>query len=349
MISIIIPVYNAEKYLERCIKSVLNSTYGNFEVLLINDGSSDRSLEICRNYSDRDSRIRVFTQENQGASAARNRGIEESLGEWIVFVDSDDVIACDFLAVVADKACQNTDMIVFDHCRSGRVFKRNSCNRVRTLVPQINYYDTEDRLLIIKKMLCARDLTDSTNTSLLSPCGKAYKRSVIMKYSIRFPVDVIICEDRLFNIEYYMRARTYVHVFRTVYYVTWRADSLTHCCQKDLVNNYHVFRRKLKKFMEEQEIFETLKSAYYDNVLADMTEILIYGIFRPDSMRTYRESKRICQSVHEDEIVRAALQNNAKEGNPARRILLFFFERKHYGIVNLICKLSFLVLRRLKR
>lgn len=146
-----------------------------------------------------------------------------------------------------------------------------------------------------------------------------------------------------------MRARTYAHVFRTVYYVTWRADSLTHCCQKDLVNNYHVFHRKLKKFMEEQEIFETLKSAYYDNVLADMTEILIYGIFRPDSMRTYRESKRICQSVHEDEIVRAALQNNAKEGNPARRILLFFFERKHYGIVNLICKLSFLVLRRLKR
>lgn len=178
MISIIIPVYNAEKYLERCIKSVLDSTYGNFEVLLINDGSSDRSLEICRYYSDRDSRIRAFTQENQGVSSARNRGIEESLGEWIVFVDSDDVIACDFLTVVADKACQNTDMIFFDYCRSGRVSKRNSCNRVRTLVPQINYYDTEDRLLIIKKMLCARDLTDSTNTSLLSPWGKAYKRSV---------------------------------------------------------------------------------------------------------------------------------------------------------------------------
>ena len=121
-------------------------------------------------------------------------------------------------------------MIFFDYCRSRRVSKRNSCNRVRTLVPQIDYYDTEDRLLIIKKMLCARDLTDSTNTSLLSPWGKAYKRSVIMKYSIRFPVDVIICEDRLFNIEYYMRARTYAHVFRTVYYVTWRGDSLTPCC-----------------------------------------------------------------------------------------------------------------------
>lgn len=152
MISIIIPVYNTEKYLERCINSVLDSTYENFEILLVDDGSNDRSLEICRNYSDRDSRIRVFMQKSRGGvSSARNRGIEESLGEWIVFVDSDDVIACDFLAVVADKACQNTDMIFFDHCRSGRVSKRNSCNRVRTSVPQINYYDTEDRLLIIKK------------------------------------------------------------------------------------------------------------------------------------------------------------------------------------------------------
>ena len=101
--------------------------------------------------------------------------------------------------------------------------------------------------------------------------------------------------------------------------------------------------------MEEQEIFKTLEKAYYDNVLANMTQILIYGIFRPNSMRTYSESKRICQSVHEDEIVRVALQNNAKEGNPARRILLFFFERKYYGIVNLICKSSYFVLRRLRR
>ena len=102
MISVIIPVYNTEKYLGRCINSVLSSTYKNFEILLIDDGSNDRSLEICRNYGNRDCRIRVFTQENQGASAARNRGIEESCGEWIVFVDSDDVISCDFLEIVAD-------------------------------------------------------------------------------------------------------------------------------------------------------------------------------------------------------------------------------------------------------
>ena len=349
MISIIIPVYNTEKYLERCINSVLDSTYKNYEILLVDDGSDDCSLEICRNYSDKDSRIRVFTQENQGASAARNRGIEESLGEWIVFVDSDDVIAHDFLAVVADKVCQDVDIIFFDYCQSKKVSKRNSCNRVRISVPLINYYDTKDRLLIIEKMLCAQDLTDGRNTNLMSPCAKAYRKSVIMKYSIRFPIDVIICEDRLFNIEYYMRARAYAHVLRTGYYVTWRTDSLTRCYQRNLVTNYHVFHHKLKKFMEEQEIFKTLEKAYYDNVLANMTQILIYGIFRPNSMRTYSESKKICRSVHEDEIVRAALQNNGKEGNSARRILMFFFEREYYGIVNLICKSSYFVLRRLRR
>lgn len=349
MISVIIPVYNTEKYLGRCINSVLSSTYKNFEILLIDDGSNDRSLEICRNYGNRDCRIRVFTQENQGASAARNRGIEESCGEWIVFVDSDDVISCDFLEIVAENVCQDVDLIFFDYCRYKGVSERNIWERNSTHVPFVEYYDTEDKLWIIKKMLCAEDLADGTNANLLSPWGKAYRKSIIMEYSIRFPLDVIIGEDRLFNIEYYLKARNYAHVFRNVYYVTWRANSLTHCYQKDLIENYHIFHCKLMRIMKEQGIFKILEGAYYDNVLANMTEILIYGIFRPNSGTTHSERDKVCRCVHEDEIIRTALRKKGKEGNFARRLLLFFFDREYYGMVNLICKLSYFVLRRLKR
>ena len=96
MISVIIPVYNTEKYLDRCIRSVLNSTYKDFEVLLIDDGSVDGSLEICRTYCRLDRRVRFLTQKHGGVSEARNRGIQESRGEWLVFVDSDDFISEDF-------------------------------------------------------------------------------------------------------------------------------------------------------------------------------------------------------------------------------------------------------------
>ena len=90
LISIIVPVYNAEKYLNRCIDSVLNQTYKNIELILINDGSTDNSLNICQDYANKDNRIKVITQENSGVAVARNKGIEVATGEYIMFLDSDD-------------------------------------------------------------------------------------------------------------------------------------------------------------------------------------------------------------------------------------------------------------------
>lgn len=92
-ISVIVPVYNTEKYLYRCIDSVLTQTYTDFELLLIDDGSKDASGRICDEYASKDSRVRVFHRENKGLSSARNRGLEEACGDWVIFLDSDDVWA----------------------------------------------------------------------------------------------------------------------------------------------------------------------------------------------------------------------------------------------------------------
>lgn len=97
LISVIVPVYNVEKYLERCIRSILDQTYEKFELLLIDDGSPDSSIEICRKYEEQDSRIRVFCKENGGLSSARNYGLDHCNGDYITFVDSDDYIANDYL------------------------------------------------------------------------------------------------------------------------------------------------------------------------------------------------------------------------------------------------------------
>ena len=93
LVSVIVPVYNVEKYLTRCLDSIVEQTYQKLEILLINDGSTDDSGEICRQYAERDSRIRLFHQENRGQSAARNVGLDNMTGEYIVFVDSDDYIS----------------------------------------------------------------------------------------------------------------------------------------------------------------------------------------------------------------------------------------------------------------
>lgn len=104
LISIIIPVYNSERYLEKCVNSVLNQTYKNLEIILVDDGSTDLSPRMCDAFSVQDSRIKVIHQENQRQAAARNTGIEVASGEYIMFVDSDDYIADDMCEYLMDGA-----------------------------------------------------------------------------------------------------------------------------------------------------------------------------------------------------------------------------------------------------
>ena len=113
MISIIIPVYNVSQYLNECIQSVVNQSYNDFECILIDDGSSDGSEIICDQWEQKDSRIKVIHQPNQGGATARNRGITEALGEYIAFIDSDDWIDSDYLyQLVQPIEKYNVDLVV---------------------------------------------------------------------------------------------------------------------------------------------------------------------------------------------------------------------------------------------
>ena len=90
LVSVVIPVYNAEKYIHKCIDGILSQTYHNTEIILVDDGSADNSLSICKEYAQKDSRIRVFSKENGGVSSARNMGMDEATGCYLMFLDSDD-------------------------------------------------------------------------------------------------------------------------------------------------------------------------------------------------------------------------------------------------------------------
>lgn len=121
-ISVIVPVYNTELYLHRCIDSILSQTFTDFELLLINDGSTDRSGEICDEYAGKDKRVRVFHKENGGVSSARNIGLDEARGEWIAFVDSDDWVSPKLLEILHGEAEKGKHDLVF--CNYAEVYKK---------------------------------------------------------------------------------------------------------------------------------------------------------------------------------------------------------------------------------
>ena len=120
MISVIVPVYNAEPYLRECLDSILGQTYRELEIILVDDGSTDGSPQICEEYREKDERVRVFHTENRGQSAARNLGIDDARGEWLMLVDSDDFVSPDYCAIPLQAALEHgADLVIFERTRVG--------------------------------------------------------------------------------------------------------------------------------------------------------------------------------------------------------------------------------------
>lgn len=185
-ISVIVPVYNAERYLQQCISSIIAQTFTNFELLLIDDGSSDESGNICEKYAANDSRIRVFHVKNGGASLARNLGLDVAVGEFVTFIDADDWVTSSYLQeLIKDVDEQN----VFILHPPVRVFENNN---TKAEIEELNCSTIEDKRFFIE---CGFLLFSE-------PHSKLFSLSVIKRYDIRFPEGVVVGEDGIFIARY---------------------------------------------------------------------------------------------------------------------------------------------------
>ena len=199
MISIVIPVYNAEEYLEKCIDSILAQTYPDWELVLVDNGSTDESMEICRAYAKRDVRITAFHQyRNQGVSVARNLGMERCTGEFITFIDADDWVKKDYLEKLAKmQKKQNADMVI---CGYDRVYDEDRSKNVEISGKSGKY---SIRTYNVKQYLKYYLLEGNPHC-----WGVLYKSSVLEQ--LKFPSGLTIGEDLLFILEAALRAEKIV-------------------------------------------------------------------------------------------------------------------------------------------
>lgn len=347
MISVIVPIYNTGSSLAECIDSILDSTYENFELILVNDGSTDNSAELCREYCGRDSRVRLIEQENQGASVARNKGMENCRGEWVVFVDSDDFISPDFLEMVAKGGA--ADLLIFDYIKTGQVAVDAAGRTEGTQGIPVPLDSPEDRADLIERLLRFRQLIEGGHTDLRTIWAKAYRRSVLERYSIRFSPSVHVSEDILFNAMVFLMVRRCEYIPIPVYLYTVRMGSATHSYVPGLLQSCAAFQRKLKDMLEKHQVFSLLKEAYAAKTLENMAYLLIKGIFNPYSKNTARKNRDLCRQMREDEIYTAALKYNYKIGILPRRILLGFFQLRCYRIVKVISRVCFFLLEQIDK
>lgn len=268
MISIIVPVYNVEKYLSQCLDSLMNQTYRDLEIICVNDGSTDESLAILEQYAAKDERLRIITQDNQGVSCARNMGMQEAKGDWIMFVDSDDWIETDCCQMVLD-VTQDTELVLFPYVRE----YRNSSAPKRFLgneeieFDETNIHQLYERLIAPKgKELRHPDNIDSLST----PWGKLYCSEIIRDYHLSFvSTDEIGTEDLLFNVEYLK----YVH---RAFYLP---ESLYHYRKSTLSTLSSLYKENLdKKWLR---MFERI-----ENVITPLN--------RPELIEALSRRKALC-------------------------------------------------------
>jgi len=199
MVSIIVPVYETEQYLSECIQSLLAQTYKNIEIILVNDGSTDKSGAICDKYErEYPSIIKVIHQENQGVSVARNNGIAASFGEWVMFVDSDDWIAPEMLEVMLARAIMED----CDICACGKSKEYPEGRSIRSSFVKLDGFQLkhQDKIVVLRNFLSTRELGGfGEDVRLNSPCAKLYRKEFLLNCGICFAKDVIISEDEIFS------------------------------------------------------------------------------------------------------------------------------------------------------
>lgn len=194
-ISIIIPIFNSEKYISKCLNDILEQTYYNFEVILVDDGSTDNSYQICKKFCEFDSRIKVITQKNSGVSKARNTGLKTAKGKYICFMDSDDRVDPDYLRNLIDSYCRSNSKVglVIHGCKidfynKGKIIKR------QIVEPKSNIYKFQNFLESLEK--------EVPIISAQTVWGKLYIKSIIKSNSLLFSEGIGLSEDFLFNLKY---------------------------------------------------------------------------------------------------------------------------------------------------
>lgn len=230
-ISIIIPIYNSEKYLSRCIESILNQKYNNYEIILINDGSKDSSGTIGDQYAQKYSNIKIIHQENKGVSCARNIGLKYAIGQYICFIDSDDWI---------DQKYLSNFQFESDFCIQGYITHHNH-------EIEISY-----KPLILNKNVGPELIKRGIQTA---PWGKLFKREIIEKYHIIFPENISYGEDSVFIYRYLTHCVNAIVVTGSYYHYGVYSNSLGHkkYPQKELIEMFKLQYEYLNQLFATQQ------------------------------------------------------------------------------------------------
>ncbi len=308
LVSIIIPIYNAEEYIEECVGSVLNQTYTNIELLLINDGSTDNTGKMLAAFAEKDSRVRVFHKENGGTHTARNLGLDNSKGEYVMFMDPDDWLDLNTIQYLVEKIRENNlDYVRFNYIRE---FAGASLKKKNTFLEEKVYQNDECKTIFRQTVgLVGKELKSPENLNFLaSVCFGIYKKSIISQYNIRFfnIRKLGTFSDGLFNIEFFRYIRSFLFVDKGFYhYRKTNIQSATRSYRRVFLRKQNLLFEKIYNIIKDSDVSDIF-TAYYNRIAMGTMELCLNAINGRGSFATqFKEIKEILK----DELHKKAFKN----------------------------------------
>lgn len=304
MISIIVPVYNVEKYLEQCIDSLISQTYKNIEIILVDDGSTDNSGKICDAYEKKYCNIKAIHKTNAGLGMARNTGIDNMKGEYVTFVDSDDYIDEELIERLYNNMISND----VEMCKSG--FRRvNDAKKILAIrkYDNVTYLGEEAKQKMLPRMLGSTP--EKKDSVEMNACGVMYKASIIQNNQIRFPSErAMISEDLIFNIDYLQYANGASLIEYIGYNYRGNQSSLTKSYKKDRFEASKYFYIEVKK--------KLLVLGYSDAELQRLSRLFFIYVkvcLSQESIKVskkkYKDSITSIKNICNDSLVRSVIEN----------------------------------------
>lgn len=287
LVSFVVPVYRAENDLSRCIDSIINQTIPDWELILVDDGSPDASGKICDQYVQKDTRIRVIHQKNQGVSVARNNGINATNGEWLSFVDADDWVA-PFAIELLVKYQSCGDLLEFP---ASSTMPMRIQSEIHTSL--LDNKELANRQLQIIQGSAGQTISQDVRMYWGAPWGKFYLSSLVKENNIRFPVGVKRGEDVIFNLYAYKSAKRIFTVLQPFYYYRMSSTSVTleyNPKEKELME---CRRKKLEKFVRQMYLPDLrFQEALQVFSISAASSCLIRDFCHPENPQSYRIRRR---------------------------------------------------------
>lgn len=308
VISCIVPAYNAEQYIEKCVKSILNQTFANFELILVDDGSTDSTGEICDSLTRYDARVKVLHKKNMGVSPARNDGICMSSGEWLTFIDADDWIEDTFFEKMLSIASAADDVIVCSQYLNTNREIIETDAKGETLS-----FDVSDKLTDLMGSAIVRPPSSPRLFHLLfrngpiftGPWCKLYRKKTITDNHIEFNSILKIGEDNLFNLSFLSVAKKGKFIDVPLYHYRIEANSAFHDIQKKIDNwpdYFELISPMVEKYM--------LKEFFYHKIATEISRLISSSNTNRSKAETIAEIKKFCNNRYcKEALVRCHIKN----------------------------------------